>query len=77
MIRYFSHSFTFQLDDSLCIYLSHECLLIQSRDMLPIVYIRLLKYFNCLSLVAVAVQYKQEQTFSYTFVSHSFSSSSP
>ena len=36
-----------------------------------------LKYFNCSSLVTVAVRYKQEQTFSYTFVSRSFSALSP
>jgi hypothetical protein len=36
-----------------------------------------LKCFNCLSFVTVAVRYKQEQTFSYTFVSHSYSSLSP
>src|SRR3984957_11858403 len=31
-----------------------------------------LKYFNCSSLVTVAVLYKQEQTFSYKFPSCSF-----
>jgi len=35
-----------------------------------------LKYFSCLSLITVAVQYKQQQTFIYTYMSCSFSSSS-